>query len=90
MTQDVVLSAVDDRGVATAFAIEAVALVDHFQFLDRFAQPKGPKKGPTPPPAQPQQAAQSNDWFLSTTDRWTRKFYDPNDLHCMDRQLFAR
>jgi phosphatidylserine/phosphatidylglycerophosphate/cardiolipin synthase-like enzyme len=84
------LLAIHDRGVATAFAIEAVALVDHFQFLDRFAQPKGPKKGPTPPPAQPQQAAQSNDWFLSTTDRWTRKFYDPNDLHCMDRQLFAR
>jgi hypothetical protein len=27
--------------------------------------------------------------FLSTTDRWTQPYFGPNDLHCVDRQLFA-
>lgn len=27
-------------------------------------------------------------WLLSTTDQWTEKYFDPNDLHSVDRQLF--
>jgi hypothetical protein len=45
------LLAIHDADVATAFAIEALALVDHYNFLDRMANPKkaAPKKktGPT-------------------------------------------
>jgi hypothetical protein len=26
---------------------------------------------------------------LSTTDRWTLPYFDPDDLHCVDRLLFA-
>jgi PLD-like domain len=33
---------VHDQDVATAFAIEALLLVDHYNFLDRFANPKKP------------------------------------------------
>jgi hypothetical protein len=36
------LLAIHDEDVATAFAIEALLLVDHYNFLDRYANPKKP------------------------------------------------
>ena len=78
---------IHDRDVATAFAIEALGLVDHFQFLDRASTAKGPKT--KAPPASKRQAAASAGWFLSTTGRWAEPYFDPNDLHCVDRMLFA-
>jgi hypothetical protein len=84
------LLAIHDGDVATAFAIEALALVDHFNFLDRFAQaPKAPKNAKTKPPAAKVQAAASAGWFLGTTDKWVAPYFDSNDLHFMDRQIFA-
>jgi len=80
------LLAIRDPEVATVFAIEALGLVDHFHFLDRSATMKGPI---TKLPASKQQAAQSAGWFLSTTDKWAEPYFDPNDLHCVDRLLFA-
>jgi phosphatidylserine/phosphatidylglycerophosphate/cardiolipin synthase-like enzyme len=80
------LLAIHDSDVATVFAIEALGLVDHFNFLDRYAAgAKGKKK----PAASPQDAAVSAGWFLSTTDAWATAYYDPKDLHCADRILFA-
>ena len=76
-----------DPGVVTAFAIEALALVDHFQFLDRTA--RGPKRKTKPPSASKQQAAVAAEWFLSTSDRWAEAYFDPSDLHYVDRRLFA-
>ena len=69
-----------DPDIATVFAIEGVALVDHFDFLDRFSAPKtgGPA---TPPPHE--------TWFLSTTSAWTRPYFDESDLKYTDRVLFA-
>jgi len=70
------------------FALEALALVDHFNFLDRVA--KGPKaKKVKTPKATKQQSAASAGWFLSTNDKWTKPYFDPNDLHSVDRQLFG-
>jgi hypothetical protein len=94
------LLAIHDADVATAFTIEALALVDHFDFLDRAASNSAPKPAsdasadatsapPAPPPASKTQAAVDAAWFLSTTDRWVKPYYDPADLHCIDRQLFA-
>jgi hypothetical protein len=82
------LIAIRDADVATVFAIEALALVDHFDFLDR--QSKGPaaKKTKKPPASKPDAAAAAK-WFLGTDDKWTQKYFDPNDLHSVDRQLFA-
>jgi PLD-like domain len=93
---------IHDRDVVTAFAIEALALVDTFQFLGGLARSAAAGKngkatgaaassnGTAPlPPAIKQQAATAAGWFLSTTDAWTRPYFDPNDLHCADRQLFA-
>jgi phosphatidylserine/phosphatidylglycerophosphate/cardiolipin synthase-like enzyme len=78
---------IHDPGVATAFALEALALVDHFQFLDRAAL--GPKPKTKPPPASKQEAAVSAGWFLSTSDNWVDPYFDPSDLHYVDRRLFA-
>jgi phosphatidylserine/phosphatidylglycerophosphate/cardiolipin synthase-like enzyme len=75
------LIAIHDGDVATAFAIEALGLVDHFDFLDRVsAAPKSASK---------QQQALSAGFFLSTTDKWVNPYFDPNDLHSVDRQLFG-
>ena len=82
------LLAIHDADVATVFALEALALVDHFNFLDRVA--KGPKaKKAKTPKAATQQSAASAGWFLSTNDKWTKPYFDPNDLHSVDRQLFG-
>jgi phosphatidylserine/phosphatidylglycerophosphate/cardiolipin synthase-like enzyme len=81
------LLAIHDGDVATAFAIEALALVDHFDFLDHMAtsSTKTKKK----PPASAPKDADSVGWFLSTDDKWTKPYFDTNDLHCVDRILFA-
>ncbi|HSP97741.1 MAG TPA: hypothetical protein VL049_10915 [Candidatus Dormibacteraeota bacterium] len=73
------LLAISDVDVATAFAIEAVGLVDHFNFLDRFDL--GPKSGKAAktPPASLQQAALTTGWHLSTTDKWAAPYYDTKD-----------
>lgn len=81
------LLAIYDGDVATAFAIEAAGLVDHFQFLDRMA-------GAAPPatakmPVSKQQAALAAAWFLSTTDNWAKPYFNPGDFHYTDRLLFA-
>ena len=81
------LLAIRDPEVVTAFAIEALLLVDHFQFLNRRSESL--KKPRTPAPASRQHAAASAGWFLSTGDGWTRPYFDPNDLRYVDRRLFA-
>jgi phosphatidylserine/phosphatidylglycerophosphate/cardiolipin synthase-like enzyme len=107
---------IQDTDIATVFAIEAVALVDHFDFLDRSAKGKAPKgaktpaktgkKGKTkkaaadadaanadlantPAPQSKHQAAMDAHMFLPTDDSWTTKYFDPKDLHSVDRQLFG-
>jgi hypothetical protein len=80
------LLAIHDRDVATAFAIEALSLVDHFEFLDRYS---ATGNATVTPPAQKQAAAVQAGWFLSTTDTWTVPYYDSSDLRSVDRQLFG-
>ncbi|HEX6205341.1 MAG TPA: phospholipase D-like domain-containing protein [Solirubrobacterales bacterium] len=75
-----------DGDVATAFALEALALVDHFQFLNRLSQHG---RDVAEPPAAKREAARKADWFLSTGDGWTRPYFDEDDLRCLDRELFA-
>jgi len=82
------LLAIRDEDVATVFAIEALALVDHFNFLDRAAAGPTAKKKATPS-ADKQLAALSAGWFLSTNDAWAKKYFERSDLHFVDRELFA-
>ena len=77
---------INDPDVATAFAIEAIELVEHFNFLDGFSTHGSSQKINT---ARPVEAAARIGWHLGTTDLWVHKFYDPDDLRCRDRCLFA-
>jgi hypothetical protein len=84
------LLAVRDGDVATVFMLEALALVDHFHFLDGVAKaPRAKKSARTSSAALKPQAAAEAGWFLSTTDGWTKPYFDPADLHSVDRELFA-
>ena len=83
------LIAIHDGDVATAFAIEALALVDHFQFLDRSSTSKASTPKRQPKFASKQQLAVSAGWFLDTNDKWVAPYFDPGDLHFVDRELFG-
>jgi hypothetical protein len=85
------LLAIHDQDVATAFAIEALTLVDHFDFLDRLGQAPAATgtTTTTAPPASKQNAAAEAHWYLSTTDTWAKKYYDTNDFKSVDRRLFG-
>jgi hypothetical protein len=85
------LLAIHDADVATAFTIEALELVDHYNFLDKLSKKTTTSRGaqPPPPPADKQQAAAAAHWYLDGTDQWAQKYFDPNDLHSVDRQLFG-
>ncbi len=80
------LLAIHDEDVATAFAIEALGLVDHFNFLDRCAKGKG---APQLPVANQRQGALDAHWYLTPSDKWAASYFEGNDLHDLDRQLFA-
>ncbi len=82
------LIAMHDPAIATVFALEALALVDHFDFLDRSAVKAG-KPAVNVKQASKQDQAAGAGWFLSTTDNWVKKYYDPNDLRFLDRTLFG-
>ncbi|HEY0322645.1 MAG TPA: phospholipase D-like domain-containing protein [Pyrinomonadaceae bacterium] len=82
------LLAIHDADIAVVFAIDALTLVDHFDFLDRSATKA--KVAPTKiKSASKQQQAVAAGWFLSTTDRWAAPYFDPDDLKFVDRQLFG-
>lgn len=82
------LIAMHDPDIATVFALEALALVDHFDFLDR-SSTKAQKAPEKVKKASNQQQAVDAGWFLSTSDDWVEKYYDPNDLRFVDRNLFG-
>lgn len=82
------LIAIHDGDIATAFALEALAMVDHFDFLDR-SSTKAKVAPAKIKSASKQQQAVDAGWFLSTTDTWVTPYYDPADLHNVDRMLFG-
>ncbi|MDK1390061.1 hypothetical protein QN219_32840 [Sinorhizobium sp. 7-81] len=82
------LLAIRDPEVATVFAIEAIGLIDHFNFLNGLdrAPSANDEAART---ADKREAAVQSEWFLSSSDAWVGKYFDPDDLHCRDRGLFA-
>jgi hypothetical protein len=68
------LVAIYDEGIATAFAIEAIGLVDHFAFLD--SEKSVAKSAPA-------------SWYHTLDGVWAQPYFDSGDLHCVDRELFS-
>jgi hypothetical protein len=83
------LRAIRDADVATAFVIEAVMLVDHYQFLDRLAQAADAAPADLARHPDKRTTAEAAGWFLDNTDAWTEKYFDARDLHCVERELFG-
>ena len=82
--------AIQDEDIATVFAIEALALVDHFDFLDRHAiEAKNESRAAAVKSASKSTLADAAGWFLSTDDDWAAPYHDQDDLRCVDRELFA-
>jgi hypothetical protein len=40
-------------------------------------------------PQQKQQAAVANGMFLYTDDAWSQRYFNPNDLHFKEREVFG-
>jgi hypothetical protein len=40
-------------------------------------------------PQSKQQAAIQSGMFLYTNDSWSTRYFDPSDLHCVERDLFG-
>lgn len=53
------------------------------------AAPASPKAPVMKLPQSKQAAAKSAGMFLKTDDSWATAYFDPNDLHFLDRQLFG-
>jgi hypothetical protein len=67
---------VHDGDIATVFAVEAIALVDHFHFRNKHIAKSPDAENHTGP------------YFLYESGKWAGKYYEPGDLHSMDRLLF--
>ncbi len=73
------LICIKDSDVATAFTIEAIRLTDHYNF--RSLQDR---KEPNRAAGKPASAIK-----LDKSGNWFNRFYDPNDIRCIERKLFA-
>ncbi len=73
------LLCIKDADVATAFAIEAIRLTDHYNFRSlKDKEEKNAANGIVKEPVK-----------LDNTGKWVEKFYDENDIRCVERKLFA-
>lgn len=73
------LLCIKDKDVATVFAVEAIRLTEHYNL--RTKQIKEEEKKEKNKNAEPLK--------LDTTGKWVNKFYDENDIRCVERKLFA-
>jgi hypothetical protein len=81
---------IHDGDVATAFAIEAMGLIDHFMYLNVLAEKKSPAAPPVPKmPADKSAAAQQAGWHLAPDGAWAKGYFNPDDLKCVERVLFS-
>jgi phosphatidylserine/phosphatidylglycerophosphate/cardiolipin synthase-like enzyme len=67
---------IHDTDIATAFAIEAIDLVDHFNFRDTYSSAAG-QTNPSP-----------QGIALQASDTWAASYFDASDYHMRERLLF--
>lgn len=94
------LLAIYDTDIATVFAIEALALVDHFNFRNAFGTSNHPantaivaESKVTNKTAAPSATAKTNGTFrpmtLAENSNWTDSYFSETDTHCQERSLLA-
>jgi len=84
---------IHDTDVATVFALEAMALVDHFDF--RYAN-MAPKTNVAPTSVKGSDRTMnaaapidSAPLYLYDNDSWAMRYFEQTDLHFTDRELFG-
>ena len=82
------LIAVHDSDVATAFGIEALLLVDHYNFLNRLSA-KTTNKSTLDAAGDNRAAAKAAAWFLGTTAVWSVPYFAEGSTRARDRELFS-
>ena len=95
------LLAIYDQDISTAFAIEAFALVDHFNFRDKFGSNNNPGANPgkdieattaittTIDTGKVAADSEIKPMTLEQDDLWTKNYYDESDTHCKERILLS-
>jgi len=89
-----------DQDIATAFAIEAFAMVDHFNFRDKFGASNNPSipgkaaKGKSTETASTPtnttfQVSGYKPMTLELDDQWAKNYYADYDTHCKERVLLS-
>jgi phosphatidylserine/phosphatidylglycerophosphate/cardiolipin synthase-like enzyme len=82
------LLCIHDPAIATAFAIETLLLVDHYNFLNRLST-KTSDSHTLHSAGDNRAAAKAAAWFLGTTDAWAGPYFVDGSTRARDRQLFA-
>jgi phosphatidylserine/phosphatidylglycerophosphate/cardiolipin synthase-like enzyme len=96
------LVAIYDTDIATVFAIEALGLVDHFNFRNKFgttihpananivaAASESAKKAFIMATASAEVAGTFRPMTLAETSNWTNSYYSEENTHCQERSLLA-
>jgi len=94
------LVAIYDQDISTVFAIEAFALVDHFNFRDKFGASNNPaipgkgvktkaSKTTSINPGKTTPVSGAKPMTLEQDDLWTKNYYAENDAHYKERILLA-
>jgi len=68
---------IHDTDIATVFALEGMALVDHFHFRNANMEKKNIK------------TKAKKNLNLSENNKWSLKYYNPKDLRFLDKKLFS-
>lgn len=81
---------IEDRKVATAYAIEAVRIFDHLQFRNRMRDAFGNKDAKLENAKQPKAMVLRKPTAISGEEAWFGKFYKAESQALRDRELFSR
>jgi phosphatidylserine/phosphatidylglycerophosphate/cardiolipin synthase-like enzyme len=80
---------IEDRKIATAYAIEATRVFDHLQFRNRMRDAFGPNDENLTAAIAPKVITLRKPPAISGDDPWFKRFYEPATQALRDRVLFS-
>src|SRR5262249_15896678 len=80
---------IEDRKIATAYAIEAARVFDHLQFRNRMRDAFGAKHARLGEAKAPKAITLRKPRAISSEAAWFERFYEPNTQALRDRVLFS-
>lgn len=80
---------IEDRKIATAYALEAARVFDHLQFRNRMAEAFGPKDDKLAAATAPKAITLRKPAAFGGGTPWFARFYKPSSQRERDRKLFS-